>query len=457
MRDQRPFTSLAARLSGAVAVSRDDVILYANEPFQNFYGPLSDEDKKRFRSILVNLSNGLQTSGQIFAREKMELFPEKERIEIIVYLVNEHHSKEKHLLFVACPRESYLQLPAAGFEIPSRLDRNSASSNAELIPEFMDLVGEDLCFKGALLKAQKSAQTDFPVLILGESGTGKEIIARTIHKTSYRKNKKFVDINCAAIPDQLIDSELFGYEKGAFTGASSSGRHGLFFDANQGTLFLDEIAEASLQTQAKLLRVLNEGSFKRVGSTKNIKVDVRIIAATNKDLSQMIEENRFRQDLLFRMNTITIHVPPLRERVKDIPLLANFFLSEHSKQQKRRLQITPSCLELMKGYSWPGNVRELKGVVDYMVTMAASPLLTEKSLPDFLMPPGQDVIENEFPQQEGPDDHQDIGILPLAIQNTEIEVIKNVLQQSKNKSEAIKLLGISRRTFYSKLKQYNLE
>ncbi len=267
--------------------------------------------------------------------------------------------------------------------MPIKFSQKAAKK--KLSSAFSELIGEDPHFKAVLYKAQKAAQSNYPVLIEGESGTGKEILARTIHKTSRRSLKKFVDINCAAIPDQLIDSELFGYEKGAFTGASPGGRHGLFVEAHQGTLFFDEIADASLQTQAKLLRVLNEGYFKRIGSTKNVEVDVRIISATNKDLSQLIEEKRFRQDLIYRLNTISIHIPPLRERPRDIPLLANFFLLRHSKRQHRSLQFAANCLEVMKSYPWPGNVRELKGVVDYMVTMTTGSLITENYFPDFLL------------------------------------------------------------------------
>jgi transcriptional regulator with PAS, ATPase and Fis domain len=295
------------------------------------------------------------------------------------------------------------------------------------------------------------------VLIEGESGTGKEILARTIHRTSRRYRKKFVDINCAAIPDQLIDSELFGYEKGAFTGAVPGGRHGLFVEAHQGTLFFDEIADASLQTQAKLLRVLNEGCFKRIGSTKNIDVDVRFISATNKDLAQLIKEKRFREDLIYRVNTITIRLPPLRERPGDIPLLASYFVKKHSDKQHRNLQFSQNCLGILTSYHWPGNVRELKGVVDYMATMATGSLITDNHFPDFLLPAEQ----KDRQKRENRHHHFEAGqaFLPLstAVEQTEREVIQAVLHQAKNRSEAIKILGISRRTFYAKLKQYDLD
>lgn len=326
-----------------------------------------------------------------------------------------------------------------------------------LSPAFSELIGKDPHFKAVLLKAQKAAKSDLPVLISGESGTGKEILAHGIHRTSSRNRNKFVDINCAAIPDQLIDSELFGYEKGAFTGATPGGRHGLFVEANQGTLFFDEVADASLQTQAKLLRVLNEGCFKRIGGTKNIKVDVRIISATNKDLSQMIREKRFREDLIYRLNTISINLPPLRKRPHDIPLLANFFLKQYSLKRNKKMEFSAGCLEVLRSYNWPGNVRELKGVVDYAVTMAPDSLITEDYFPDFL-------FSGETPSQEESETpshrfrtNQNLGLLSTIIQNTEKKTIKDVLKKAKNRSDAIKILGISRRTFYTKLRQYNLQ
>ncbi len=250
------------------------------------------------------------------------------------------------------------------------------------------------------------------MLIEGESGTGKEILARTIHKTSSRSLKKFVDINCAAIPDQLIDSELFGYEKRClYRCHAPGGRHGLFVEAHKGTLFFDEVADASLQTQAKLLRVLNEGYFKRIGSAKNIEVDVRIITATNKDLSRLIEEKSFRQDLIYRLNTISIHLPPLRDRPGDIPLLANFFLKRHSQKQDRTLQLAANCFKVLKSYHWPGNVRELKGVIDYMVTMTTGSLITDNYFPDFLLSLEGLDNENSESRHHHPPSDPDLGLL----------------------------------------------
>jgi len=195
---------------------------------------------------------------------------------------------------------------------------------------------------------------------MGESGTGKEIVARAIHETSRRQDRKLVDVNCAAIPDNLIESELFGYDRGAFTGARKEGRHGYFDLAHEGTIFLDEIGDSSLQTQSKLLRVLETGCFKRVGGNSNIVVDVRIISATNQDLRKHIADKTFREDLYYRLNTFTIELPPLRARKSDIPLLVAHFLAATEGEQ-REMRFLPCTMEILQAYDWPGNVRELRG------------------------------------------------------------------------------------------------
>jgi transcriptional regulator with PAS, ATPase and Fis domain len=442
--------------SNAIAMFSNESISYANHAFEKLYNPLKKVDKDKVKQLLSRLSSELVQSGKKAIRKQIELIPTLEKIEIIVYLLNKSKSKDNSLLLVAAQKKPDGDFP---YFNPGRSVEFDNSPKIKLSSAFSKLIGEDIHFKAVLFKAQKAAQSDYPILIKGESGTGKEILASTIHMASRRRKKKFVDINCAAIPDQLIDSELFGYEKGAFTGALPGGRHGLFVEADHGTLFLDEIADASLPTQAKLLRVLNEGHFKRVGSMKNIEVDVRIISATNKDLLQMIEEKHFRQDLIYRLNTITINLPPLRERYKDISLLAKFFLKRHSKRREQTLEFSATCLEGLKSYHWPGNVRELKGVIDYMVTMATGTVITQNHFPDFLSPLKGAGAVHEKPdiQNFQSNDENDSDLLSKAVQHAEKQIIQDVLKRTKNKSKAIKVLGTSRRTFYSKLKLYNME
>ncbi len=452
-RNYFPF-SLTENNSNAIAMFSKGVITYTNPAFEKIYNHLKNNQKKTIAQLFFQLNSELLKSDKKVLQKHIQLIPNHVKTDIVVYLLNESGSKKNSLLLVAAPRENAGELP---YFNPGRTVGFDNSPKVKLSATFSQLVGEDIHFKGVLFKAQKAAQSDYPILINGESGTGKEILATTIHKASRRRNKRFVDINCAAIPDQLIDSELFGYEKGAFTGALPGGRHGLFVEADQGTLFLDEIADASLATQAKLLRVLNEGCFKRVGSMKNIAVDVRIISATNKNLSLMIKDNHFRQDLIYRLNTITINLPSLRERPGDIPLLSNFFLERHSKKRGQNLAFSANCLEGLKSYHWPGNVRELKGVIDYMVTMSTGSAITRNHFPDFLLP-SEDVSRGnrDFRDFHFTED-DDSDLLSRAVQQAEKRIIEDVLQGAKNRSRAIKILGTSRRTFYSKLKQYNLE
>jgi len=257
---------------------------------------------------------------------------------------------------------------------------------------FQGLVGEDPQFLQALTIAARAAKSDLPVLIMGESGTGKEIVARAIHETSRRQDRKLVDVNCAAIPDNLIESELFGYDRGAFTGARKEGRHGYFDLAHEGTIFLDEIGDSSLQTQSKLLRVLETGCFKRVGGNSNIVVDVRIISATNQDLRKHIADKTFREDLYYRLNTFTIELPPLRARKSDIPLLVAHFLAATEGEQ-REMRFLPCTMEILQAYDWPGNVRELRGVVNYAINMSPSRLVAPTALPRFLFAPAGSAKE----------------------------------------------------------------
>ncbi len=238
-------------------------------------------------------------------------------------------------------------------------------------------VGESAAVRRLLADVAKAAPTDGRVLIFGENGTGKELVARMVHDASRRREKPFVSLNCAAVPQALVESELFGYEKGAFTGAASR-KPGLFETAHGGTLFLDEIGDMPVDTQAKLLRVLQESEAVRVGGTVPVRFDARVIAATNKDLNREIGEGRFREDLFYRLNVIPLHVPPLRERGDDVMLLARFFLERLGRSTgKGMMEWNPKALERLRGYVWPGNVRELRNVVERLVIMSESRVISE--------------------------------------------------------------------------------
>jgi len=233
-----------------------------------------------------------------------------------------------------------------------------------------------------------AAPTDSYILVTGENGTGKELVARTIHQFSARAEEPIIDVNCAAIPEELIESELFGHEKGSFTGAATKKR-GKFELADKGTIFLDEIGDMSLKTQAKILRALQEQRFQRVGGSRTLSVDVRVIAASNKDLKEEIEKNTFREDLYYRLNVIPIHVPPLRDRIDDIAILVDRFLSESAKMNRiRKKKMTPEGLELLATYSWPGNVRELKNLMERLVIMVDADSIQAGDIPPPYNPDG---------------------------------------------------------------------
>ncbi|PWT88832.1 MAG: transcriptional regulator [Acidobacteria bacterium] len=245
---------------------------------------------------------------------------------------------------------------------------------------FPRIIGEDRAFQDVTLLIQKAAPTDATVLITGESGTGKELFARAIHQMSPRKGAPFVAVNCAAIPESLLENELFGHEKGAFTGAVNR-KLGKFEIANGGTIFLDEIGDLSPPLQAKLLRVLQEKQFDRVGGTTLIQVDVRIIAATNRELEKLVGERQFREDLFFRLSVFPIHIPPLRQRKKDIPMLAEFFVEQFSRELKRnKMKLTHEAISKLMQYSWPGNIRELQNSLERAVILCDSQNIGEKDV-----------------------------------------------------------------------------
>ncbi len=313
------------------------------------------------------------------------------------------------------------------------------------------------------------ADTNATVLIRGESGTGKELIARAIYQNSSRKNRPFLAVNCAAIPETLLESELFGHEKGSFTGAIYK-RIGKFQQCDGGTIFLDEIGDMSLSTQTKILRVLQEHSFEPVGSEKTIKVDVRVIASTNKDLQKAIEKGEFREDLYFRLNVITIYLPPLRERVEDIPLLTNYFIQKFNKEFNKNIKrITSEVMDNLKKYSWPGNVRELENTIQTAIIMSKKDILLLEDFPLFsgkpILSTNSDSIndyEREFRNilESILEDSAHIfsNNLYKAIMSTlEKNLIKEVLWKvGKNQTKAAKILGISRNTLRTRMKRYFL-
>lgn len=294
------------------------------------------------------------------------------------------------------------------------------------------------------------APSEATVLVAGESGTGKELAAKAVHDLSRRASGPFVAVNCGALTETLLASELFGHEKGAFTGADR--RHdGLFVRARGGTLFLDEIGEMPLQLQAKLLRALQQGEIQRVGSDTPITVDVRVIAATNRDLRQEVQAKRFREDLYFRLNVISLEVPPLRRRGEDIPLLAAYFLQRFAERNRKSIKgFSPQALDSLLRYPWPGNVRELENAVERAVILCNGDLVTGAELPD--------DIAHAAPPEEGPAQQEALSLAGMALELVERRAIEDTMRQTgDNKSEAARRLGITRATLHNKLRKYGLE
>ena len=315
--------------------------------------------------------------------------------------------------------------------------------------QFHNIIGKSEKILEIFEIIEKVARTDSTVIITGETGTGKELIARAIHKCSPRKDRPFVPINCAAIPEQLLESEFFGYEKGAFTGAMRS-RMGRIEFSNQGTLFLDEISSMSLELQAKLLRVIQEQEFERIGGLKTIKVDFRLISATNQDLKEKIKEGTFREDLFYRLNVIPINVPPLRERKSDIPILVNHFLKdlrEHNKTSVKRF--SDKAMERLMQYHWPGNVRELKNLVERLSVLKQQGIIELDDIPSSM---GISVIPQMKPLV-------DINIkkgISFHTQVAEFErrlLLEALEQTSWVKEKAAKLLKLKRTTLIEKMKR----
>ncbi|MEZ6036263.1 MAG: sigma-54 dependent transcriptional regulator [Planctomycetota bacterium] len=292
---------------------------------------------------------------------------------------------------------------------------------------------------------------DTTVLITGQSGTGKELVARCVHERSTRRHGPFVAINCAALTEALLEAELFGYEPGAFTGANREGKDGLFAVAAGGTLFLDEIGEMEPTLQAKLLRVLQERSFRRVGGVQDVAVDVRIIASTNRDLRQMVQAGGFREDLFYRLNVMAVHVPPLRDRAEDVPLLSHFFLDQIGRQMGKALSgFTEEAMETLCEYAWPGNVRELRNAIEHACIVCPNGMIDEVHLPKFTggAPDGSDEIDRTNLVLEGQD---------RSIRALESQLVQKVLDDTHwNISRAASILGINRTTLYNKIRVYEL-
>jgi len=334
----------------------------------------------------------------------------------------------------------------------SRLRKEIIELRTEIARRY-DLIGESAAMRELYTRVEIAGNSPSRVLIRGENGVGKELVARALHQASPRRDKPFIKVNCAAIPHELIESELFGHEKGAFTGATAMHK-GKFELAHRGTIFLDEIGDMHLDTQAKVLRVLQENEFQRVGGDELIKVDVRVIAATNKDLESEIRKNRFREDLFFRLNVIPITVPPLRDRREDIPMMAGHFIRMYSQEYGRPLKtLEATALAALKSYRWPGNVRELQNLIERIFIMSPQDVIDSETVVKFLSPAG-------VPRQEGGDAAQEsYEPKPLKDALTDFErnyILQRLKEHNYHIAETAKSLQLERSHLYKKIRALDI-
>lgn len=396
--------------------------------------------------------------GKVIGKDLKKLINEKRINDILregkfdkhKFFIKNDWGNSEHIICNTLPINYNNEYRGAVFTL--RTLKEGASKNSEIAPKKTNtyltaFLGVSQKIRHIKEQAQKVALSDSTVLITGESGTGKELLARAIHQESKRENNSFIAINCSAIPDNLLESELFGYEEGAFTGAKKGGKLGKFQLAHEGTIFLDEIGDMSLSLQAKLLRVLEDQVIEPIGSTKQILIDIRVIAATNRNLEDMIAKNQFRSDLFYRINVIPIFIPPLRERPEDIPELITHFLSKHCQALgKNIVDIEDNIMDILKNYHWPGNVRELSNVIEYAVNMEDSKILRGNSLPPYI---GL-RLEKMFTGK-----HE-----LMSIKEIEKEAVLHALnlygRTTSGKASAAKALGIDLTTLYRKLKEYKI-
>ncbi len=330
-------------------------------------------------------------------------------------------------------------------QLEAQVDRLRAELQGKY--SFENVIGHSGEMQTVLDKMAAACGNRATVLITGESGTGKELVARGIHYNTFKDDAPFVAVNCGALPKDLIESELFGYKKGAFTGAIGDSE-GLFLSADGGTIFLDEIMEMSPELQVKLMRVLQERKIRHLGDTREIPINVRVIAATNKPIAESLESGQIRKDLYYRLSVITIHIPPLRERIEDIPALIEHFLKKHQAAYNSPIRSTdPVALEVLSKYPWPGNVRELENLVEMILAYGKSPTIRVADLPER-------ITEAAAPQRKPTIGDEDV----FTLKEAERKLIVNALSKSKgNKSLAAQMLGISRKSLYKKLVDYNIQ
>ena len=439
--------------NGACVVDPEGYITHFNAPYGRFLGLDPTQQIGRHVTEVIESSRMhiVAKTGKAEINERhpirghdmiVQRIPIKENGRVIAVFGQVMFKDVKEVTPLAT-RLSQLQNKVASYQ-------NELNALATTRYSFDSIIGKDPKLLALIKEAQNAAQTGLPVLITGESGTGKELIAQAIHTSSPRRRKPFIRLNCAAIPADLIETELFGYDKGAFTGAKSSGKAGKFEHAHGGTIFLDEIGELPLEMQPKLLRVLEEKEVERIGSNRVTRVDFRLIAASNRNLSEMVQERSFRSDLYYRLNVMPLELMPLRQRVGDIPLLADHFLSQMNEERSgTKLKFSKGAKQMLMGHDWPGNIRELHNIVQRMLaTTRHEGEICETDLPIYLHRPGS--IYNQTTKSTP-------SLLKEVVAAAEKQAITEALEScGYNKAKAADILGIHRTLLYKKMKKYQM-
>jgi len=452
---KKKLTPLLDELAeGIIAVDMDGIIFYVNPAYTRILGVPAGKILGKNMHIIENSANLLEVlnTGEPIVREKQLIQTVQRYVSVRMFPLIIHGE----MVGAASIFHDTTEINHLNFEL-ERVSQRAAEYNrqieAQVVLRENNIIGESRSFINSVMKATAVAATDATVLLRGENGVGKEVFTRLLHQNSSRKSKPFIAMNCAAIPESLIESELFGYEEGSFTGAKRGGQLGKFQLAESGTLFLDEIGDMPQAMQAKLLRVLQEGEIEKIGRQGSIAIDVRLIAATNQPLEQMVEDGRFRRDLFYRLNVVPIEIPPLREREHDVILLASHYLEQYNQKYGKQIRISEDVYQLFLKYPWPGNIRELQNVVESCVVLCSRETIQIEDLPDNMihvtsngMVADSAAISNQFPER-----------LDDAVASCERATILAALNANgQNRQKAIECLGISRRTFYRKVLQYQI-
>ncbi|WP_010281198.1 sigma-54 interaction domain-containing protein [Bacillus timonensis] len=436
---------------GILVIDQDGIVQLVNEEYTNITGVRKEQIIGR---SLIDVRPGALLPTVVKTGKSMEgVFRKEKGLEYVVDMAPIYENDEIIGGVSVC--KSVPEVYQLSLELKKNKQRVNQLENAigrihQVKYTFSNMIGNNPLFRKVIHQAKKIAPTDLNVLITGESGTGKELFAQAIHHASVRKAYPFVPVNCAAIPSSLLESELFGYEEGAFTNSKKDGKVGLFELAHKGTLFLDEIGDMPMDLQAKLLRVLQEGTFRKIGGLKEEHIDVRIIAATNKNLLNMVKKERFREDLFYRINTVHLAIPPLRERKDDIPKFVSSFINIQSTSTP--FEIEDDVMNTLMQYEWPGNIRELKNTINYAVNMADNDVITFDNLPETTKL--QFMHVKKKPQSQS---HQSLENL---LRETEKRAIIETLQETgvsvKGKKAAAQKLGISLASLYNKMSKLQI-